>query len=134
MKSFTLAALTAGLSGLASAITVNVTLTDKDGSALPYTLHPKDNSSHRSSPATGVNRRRQVTSSNWCGGIWTSGGPWESVTGTWTVPSVSDGSNPSSTEQYFYQWVGIGGWTDCGVILQAGTAIFVSGCCSTAYC
>jgi hypothetical protein len=103
-------------------------LTDKDGSSLPYTLHPTADSGHRvrrSSPAV-AGRRRQDSSANWCGAIWDTNGPWESVTGTWTVPSVSDGSNPSSTEQYLYQWVGIGGWNGCNVILQAGTAIFVS--------
>lgn len=132
VSSRSLLAVGLALVSQASAITYNVSLTDADGKELPYTLeHPK--SSHQaiySQPSSKLSKAsRQVTSANWCGALWSSppSGRFNSAVGTWAVPAVSTGpgENPAD-EEYFYQWVGIGGWNGCNVILQAGTAIFVS--------
>lgn len=124
--------LTLGLTlvSQASAISYNVSLTDSKGNELPYTLNYPE-SSHRngySEPSKLSKARRQVTSLNWCGALWSAppSGTFSSAVGTWAVPTVSEGpGDDPSVQEDFYQWVGIGGWESCGVILQAGTAIFV---------
>lgn len=54
-------------------------------------------------------------SENWSGYAIT-GGTYTSVTGTWTVPTVT----PSPTDAYSSSWVGIDGYDDSDLI-QAGT-------------
>jgi ketosteroid isomerase-like protein len=60
------------------------------------------------------------TSSNWSG-YSATGGSYTSVTGTWTVPTVS-----TSVQGADATWVGIGG-VDTNDLIQAGTQATVSG-------
>jgi len=60
------------------------------------------------------------TSSNWSG-YSATGGSYTSVTGTWTVPTVS-----AATQGADAAWVGIGG-IDTNDLIQAGTQATVSG-------
>jgi hypothetical protein len=66
------------------------------------------------------------SSSNWSG-YAASGGTFTSVTGTWTVPTVSATSAGADAT-----WVGIGGLTSSDLI-QAGTQAFVDGSGTVAY-
>jgi hypothetical protein len=66
------------------------------------------------------------SSSNWSG-YAASGGTFTSVTGTWTVPTVSPTSSGADAT-----WVGIGGLTSSDLI-QAGTQAFVDGSGTVAY-
>lgn len=70
-------------------------------------------------PAGGTTPVRAI-SSNWAGYVAT-GGSFTSVTGTWTVPSVSASSAGADAT-----WVGIGGERTSDLI-QAGTQAVVSG-------
>lgn len=75
-------------------------------------------------PATDIGTpaaaRTVSTSSNWSG-YAASGGSFTSVTGTWTVPSVT-----ATTSGADATWVGIGG-VDSRDLIQAGTQATVSG-------
>lgn len=66
------------------------------------------------------------SSSNWSG-YAASGGTFTSVTGTWTVPTVSASSAGADAT-----WVGIGGLTSSDLI-QAGTQAMVDGSGTVAY-
>ena len=55
-------------------------------------------------------------SSNWSGYAVTSGAPYTSATGNWTVPSVS----PTRSATYSAAWVGVGGFND-STLIQTGT-------------
>ncbi|KAH8880495.1 concanavalin A-like lectin/glucanase [Thozetella sp. PMI_491] len=65
-----------------------------------------------------------ATSSNWCGSVaQTTSGTYQSVSGTWTVPTISLRSGQSnSDEPSAAQWVGIDG-DGCasGALIQGGT-------------
>jgi len=61
-----------------------------------------------------------VTSSNWCGAAVTGTG-FTSVSGTWTIPTISRRSGQStSSEPAISQWVGIDGFNNAALI-QGGT-------------
>lgn len=64
-----------------------------------------------------------IDSSNWCGAV-TSVPDVRVVEATWVVPTAS--SPGGSTTYWNYQWVGIDGVNDCGVLLQGGTGFTVS--------
>ncbi|WPG99134.1 peptidase a4 family domain-containing protein [Acrodontium crateriforme] len=59
-----------------------------------------------------------IDSSNWCGAV-TSVPDVRTVEATWVVPTAS--SPAGSTTYWNYQWIGIDGVNDCGVLLQGGT-------------
>jgi hypothetical protein len=55
---------------------------------------------------------------NWAGYVATGGGPYTSVSGTWTVPSVS--CPASTSDSYSSQWIGIDGAVS-DTVEQTGT-------------
>ncbi|EMC93556.1 hypothetical protein BAUCODRAFT_75521 [Baudoinia panamericana UAMH 10762] len=78
------------------------------------------------------NTKQTVYSSNWAGAVIISSGITE-VTGTFTVPSVSEPAGGSdSTEYGASAWVGIDGDTCGAAILQTGVECLVEGT-ETAY-
>jgi len=64
------------------------------------------------------------TSTNWCGGLLLTGGPFLSVSGQWTVPSVMPGA-AGDGDWWSLAWIGIDGHSSPDV-LQAATGQHVS--------
>jgi Peptidase A4 family len=83
---------------------------------------------NRTKNASNVKRDGPVsTTTNWAGAIQEapSSGLFQSITAQWQVPGIYSPGPPLTSDTYWlYEWVGID--SDCGVILQSGTAQTVS--------
>jgi hypothetical protein len=83
-------------------------------------LHANLTNSKRSGPIS--------VTDNWAGAIQEAptSGVFRTITAEWQVPGVypPHGVTLGSAAYWLYEWVGIG--SDCGIILQAGTAQVVS--------
>jgi Peptidase A4 family len=60
-----------------------------------------------------------LNSGPWSGGVLLAGGPFETIFGQWTVPSVMPGATGDG-DWWSVAWIGIDGWNSPDV-LQAGT-------------
>lgn len=90
--------------------------------AHPSTGAPQSASGSPSSPGSSTIPVTSLNQSqNWAGYAAT-GGTFTSVSGTWTVPTVSTATSPAANAT----WVGIGGVTSTDLI-QAGTQAIVQG-------
>ncbi|KAJ7830333.1 putative aspergillopepsin-2 precursor [Mycena olivaceomarginata] len=117
----------------ASLATAEVTWTFQkfeNGTEVPFTAGPLTRFQSQAMIKVGEARKRNrlngrassatVTSSNWCGAAITGSG-FTSVTGTWTIPTISLRSGQSaSSDPAISQWVGIDGFSDSALI-QGGT-------------
>ncbi|KAJ6481981.1 putative aspergillopepsin-2 precursor [Mycena sanguinolenta] len=125
------AAITALLA--ASLVTAEVTWTFQkfeNGVEVPFTEGPATRFQSQAMAKVGEARKRNrlngraagvtVQSSNWCGAAVTGTG-FTSVSGSWTVPTLSLRSGQSaSSEPALAQWVGIDGFSNSALI-QGGT-------------
>ncbi|KAJ7448984.1 putative aspergillopepsin-2 precursor [Mycena latifolia] len=117
----------------ASLASAEVTWTFKkfqNGTEVPFSAGPLTRFQSQAMVKVGEARKRNrlsgrasaatVTSSNWCGAALTGTG-FTSVTGTWTIPTISLRSGQSSSsDPAISQWVGIDGFSDSALI-QGGT-------------
>lgn len=100
----------------------------------PATLTPNVLPERKSLPdlhANVTNNKRSgpiSVTANWAGAIQEAptSGVFRTITAEWQVPGVypPPGVALGSAAYWLYEWVGIG--SDCGIILQAGTAQVVS--------
>jgi len=102
----------------------------QNGTEVPFTAGPQTRFQSQAMLKVGEARKRNrlngrasavtVESSNWCGAAVTGSG-FTSVTGSWTVPTLSLRSGQSaSSEPALAQWVGIDGFSNSALI-QGGT-------------
>ncbi|KAH8653766.1 concanavalin A-like lectin/glucanase domain-containing protein [Xylariales sp. PMI_506] len=102
-----------------------------DGGPIPFETFPltRTITPNNSVP---ISKGAYQDGSNWCGTVQKdlSHGTFTSVSGTWTVPTVSvpsDGTSPDAA-YYLYQWVGIDGFywnSSCDALIQGGTGIIL---------
>ncbi|KAJ7302733.1 peptidase A4 family-domain-containing protein [Mycena albidolilacea] len=117
----------------ASLATAEVTWTFQkfqNGTEVPFSAGPQTRFQSQAMVKVGEIRKRNrlngraaaatVTSSNWCGAALTGTG-FTSVTGTWTVPTITLRSGQSAaSDPALAQWVGIDGFSNSALI-QGGT-------------
>jgi hypothetical protein len=78
--------------------------------------------------------RGRGTSANWAGYVVSESQPYISVTGTWTVPTVSYApQSDSPPKEYTSTWIGIGGNPGDNTLIQIGTEQDVTANGTTTY-
>jgi hypothetical protein len=75
------------------------------------------------------------TDTEWSGAGVNTGGPWVSVVGTWTIPTVTQPPEAQGTQGGWNSssWVGIDGMFTTNDVLQAGVEQYVSPSGAAAY-
>lgn len=101
-----------GFGGLAAALAAGAT---SGAGALSLVLQPNHSFAFSSGPKASATGAVGWESSNWSGYAETSSSPYTSVSGQWTVPTVTGPNN-----SYSAAWVGIDGFND-DYLIQTGT-------------